>query len=84
MSDDIINDIEEAIYETRIKYTDEFPGEPKLVVQFSHEGYNRARGEQMASCFFNDRHGVATTFAGYPFEQVLGQIESFKIKVEGL
>ncbi len=84
MSDNILNDIENAIYETHVKYKDEFPGEPKIVVQFSHEGYNRARAEEMASCFFNDRHGMATTFAGYPFEQVSGQIESFKIKVEGL
>lgn len=82
MSNNILNDIENAIYETHISCCEANFDKPKLVILFSHEGYQRARCEKMASCFFGNQHGYGdATFAGYPYEEVHGQTELFKVKV---
>ena len=81
MSDNILNDIENAIYEFAVRYEEVHACMPRIIIKFSHEGYHRTRAEKMASCFFNSDHGMATMFAGYPFEEVHGQVETFKIEL---
>lgn len=87
MSNNILNDIENAIYDTDIKYRETYPGEPKIVIKLSPEGHVRCREEKMASCFFSvhiSDSDPAKHFAGYPYEIVVGQVELFKVMAEGL
>lgn len=78
MSDNILNDIENGIYEF------DKNGHTDVVIKFSPEGHARARAEKMASCFFSTHisdEAPSPRFAGYPYEVVPGQVETFKIEL---
>jgi hypothetical protein len=72
MSNNMLNDIEHAIYEMSIR------GHKNVVVKFSPEGHARASAERVAKCFFRAHE---STFAGYPYVIVPGQVESFKVEL---
>ena len=80
----MLNDIENAIYEFTVASLEANLDKPDIVIKFSPEGYNRCRSEKMASCFFNHPTHCGdddNTFAGYPYEVVSGQVETFKVEL---
>lgn len=85
MSKNLIDQIEDAIYNESCEAHDNGEPEPTFRIVFSPEGYNRARYEKMTSVFFNYPTHCANdtnTFAGYPYEVNVVQEETFKIMVE--
>ncbi len=72
MSNNMLNDIEHTIYEMSIR------GHKNVVIKFSTEGHARAAAERVGGCFFRPHE---STFAGYPYVIVPGQVESFKVEL---
>lgn len=85
MSNNILNDIEDEIFDTVIKWTEDNPDELyDLSIYFSPQGYNRARAEKMASCFFSNPLNPVeqdSTFAGYAYAVIDDQESLFRIKI---
>mgnify|MGYP000214989894 CR=1 FL=1 len=76
----LIDTIENDIYEKSCEAHGKGESEPSFRIVFSPEGYNRARAEKSAHIYFDARHGMGgEKFMGYPYEVNVIQEEEFKV-----
>ena len=79
---DLITEIQDALYDKFNDFMEHNNYAPEFTISFSPEGRMTCLAERDSHRVFNNKGcELPTTFAGYPFDTFVDQIELFKIHV---